>query len=85
MMHHCKWNLENNINHLQHSEYNLDKAYKFSLSLYYNWSILQLIRCMDSIAHTSLPTWFQNKIWHIIGTKSKWKWNLPFKLFIDNN
>jgi hypothetical protein len=26
-----------------------------------------MIICMDLIVHTSLPTWFQNKFWYIIG------------------
>ncbi len=34
---------------------------------------------MGFIACTSFPAWVQNKIWHIIVTKSKYKWNLPFQ------
>jgi hypothetical protein len=46
--------------------------------------MLQMIICIDLIAHISFPTWFQNKIWCIIGIELKCISNLPLKLFIGN-
>jgi len=79
-MHHYKWNLENNINHLQYYKCNLENAYKFFFVLILELKYFANDKCMDLIAHASLPTLFQNKFWCIIGIKSKCK--LPFKLFM---
>jgi hypothetical protein len=84
-MPHYKWNLENNINHLQYYKCNLENAYKFFFVLILELKYFANDKCMDLIAHASLPTLFQNKFWCIIGIKSNCKMQITFQAFHGNN